>query len=82
MFRIHLCIMSWILTAQHYKSYKPVLRIHDILVRIRIRRSVPLTNGSGSFYFVIDLQDTNKKKIFLIFSAYYFLKDIHIIFQI
>ncbi len=25
-----------------------VLRIHDILVRIRIRGSMPLTNGSGS----------------------------------
>ncbi len=29
----------------------PVLRIHDILVWIRIRGSTPLTNGSGSFYF-------------------------------
>ena len=29
----------------------PVLRIHDILVWIRIRGSMPLTNGSGSFYF-------------------------------
>jgi hypothetical protein len=28
-----------------------VLRIRDILVRIRIRGSVPLTNGSGSCYF-------------------------------
>jgi len=38
---------------------QPVLRIHDILVWIRIRMggSMPLTNGSGS-----------------IFSAYYFLK--------
>jgi hypothetical protein len=26
----------------------PVLRIHEILVRIRIRGSIPLTNGSGS----------------------------------
>jgi len=26
-----------------------VLRIHDILVWIRIRRSMPLTNGSGSW---------------------------------
>jgi hypothetical protein len=32
---------------------KPVFRINDILVwiRIRIRGSMPLTNGSGSFYF-------------------------------
>ncbi len=36
-----------------YLLYKPVFRIHDILVwiRIRIRGSMPLTNGSGSFYF-------------------------------
>jgi hypothetical protein len=27
-----------------------VLRIHDILVRIRIRGSMPLTSGSGSCY--------------------------------
>ncbi len=34
-------------------SQKPVLRIHDILVWIQIRGSMPLTNGSGSgsFYF-------------------------------
>jgi hypothetical protein len=29
----------------------PVLRIHDILVWIRIRGSMPLTNGSGSLTF-------------------------------
>jgi hypothetical protein len=31
-------------------EYKSVLRIHDILgwIRIRIRGSMPLTNGSGS----------------------------------
>jgi hypothetical protein len=28
-----------------------VLRIHDFLVWIRIRGSMPLTNGSGSCYF-------------------------------
>jgi hypothetical protein len=43
-----------------------VLRIHDFLVwiRIRIRGSIPLANGSGSgsFYFIIDLQDANKKQ--------------------
>jgi hypothetical protein len=33
--------------------FYPVLRIHDILVwiRIRIRESMPLTSGSRSFYF-------------------------------
>jgi hypothetical protein len=30
------------------RSRKPVLRIHDILGWIRIRGSMPLTNGSGS----------------------------------
>jgi hypothetical protein len=51
------------------------MRIHDILVRIR--GSMPLTNGSGSdpATFVIDLQDANKTLICKkIFSAYYFLK--------
>ncbi len=31
--------------------YVPVLQIRDILLRIRIRGSVPLTNSSGSCYF-------------------------------
>jgi hypothetical protein len=55
-----------------------VLRIHDILVwiRIRMRGSMPLTKGSGSCYFVIDLQNANKKLIFLrkFFCLPYFLK--------
>jgi hypothetical protein len=29
----------------------PVLRTHEILERIRIRGSIPRTNGSGSCYF-------------------------------
>ncbi len=53
-----------------------MLRIHDMLVwiRIRIRGSVPLTNGSGSgsFYFHQCRQKTNLKKN----SAYYFLKGL------
>jgi hypothetical protein len=50
-----------------------VLRIHDIFmwIRIWIRRSMPLTNGSGSgigsrscyFRLTIDLPDANKKQI-------------------
>ncbi len=46
-----------------------VLRIYDILVLIwiRIRGPMPLTNGSGfgtgSYYFVTDLQEANKKII-------------------
>jgi hypothetical protein len=57
-----------------------VLRIHDILVWIRIRGSMPLTNGSGcgsgSFYFhhwpSRYQQKNNLVRKF--FSAYYFLK--------
>jgi hypothetical protein len=47
-----------------------------IRIQIRIRGSMPLTNGSGSgSIFVIDLQDASKILIFnTIFSAYYFLK--------
>ncbi len=57
----------------------PVLRIHDILGWIRIRGSMPLTDGSGFGFgsgswirildpdpsiLVIDLQDASKKLIF------------------
>jgi hypothetical protein len=45
--------------ARHF--LEAVLRIHDILGWIRIRGSLPLTNGS-----VIDLQDANKKLICLL----------------
>jgi hypothetical protein len=56
-----------------------VLRIHNILVSIRIRGSMPLTNSDpdpdadpGPVIFFINLQDANKKLIFKIsFSAYY-----------
>ncbi len=43
-----------------------VLRIHDILVWIRIRGSMPLTDGPDPdpAIFVIDLQDASKKLIF------------------
>ncbi len=37
--------------ADERQEKKSVFRIHDILVRIRIRGSMPLTNGSGSCYF-------------------------------
>ncbi len=65
--------------------FLPVLRIHDILVwiriRIRIRGSMPLTNesgcvfgsGSGSCYFHHSpSRRQQKKKILNSFSAYYF----------
>jgi hypothetical protein len=56
-----------------------VFRIHDILVwiRIRIRGSMPLTNGSGSGYCYFRHYPSRfqQKTIFLnSFSAYYFLK--------
>jgi hypothetical protein len=54
-----------------------VLQIRDILVRIRVRGSVPLTNGSRSesCYFVSDLQDAKKILFaFLSFFPYSFLK--------
>jgi hypothetical protein len=45
-----------------------VLRSHETLVRIRIRGSIPLTNGFGSAdpdpaIFVSDLQDVNRRLI-------------------
>ncbi len=55
-----------------------MLRIHDILGWIRIRGSMPLTNGSGSgfFYFRHWPSRCQQKTNFFntIFSAYYFLK--------
>jgi hypothetical protein len=50
-------------------SRQPVLRIHEILVRIRIRGSIPLTNGSvsGSCYFRQWPSRRQQKIIFLKF---------------
>ncbi len=60
---------------KYLRLVSPVLRIHGILVWIRIRGSMPLTNGSGSFYFhhwpSSFQHKTNLKKSF---SVYYFLK--------
>jgi hypothetical protein len=70
---------------EEYPSYLPVFRIHDILVWIRIRGSMPLTNGLMDLdpdsdpdpdpsIFIIDLQDANKKRIKKkSFSAWYLL---------
>jgi hypothetical protein len=50
---------------------KSVLRIRDILVRIRIRGSVPTMDPDPDpAIFVTDLEDFNNKN-FLSFSAYY-----------
>ncbi len=64
-------------SALHRHKIKTVFRIHDILVwiRIRIRGSMPLTNGSGSCYFRHRSSRCQQKTNFLFyFSAYYFLK--------
>ncbi len=58
-----------LVTARRYGfvSRKTVLRIHDILVWIRIRVSMPLTNGSGfgsgcgSFYFHYQKKSQNSE---------------------
>ncbi len=42
------------------RALSAVLRIHDILVRIRIRRSMPLTNGSGSCFSSLTYKMPNK----------------------
>ncbi len=58
-------------------SIIPVLRIRDILIQIRIRGSIPLTNRSwfGSCYFRQWPSRWQLKIIFLkFFFAYYFLK--------
>jgi hypothetical protein len=63
-------------------SYLPVFRIHDILVWIRIRGSMPLTYGSGSgsrygswsCYFHHLSSRCQQKTTFNFFFAFYFLK--------
>ncbi len=59
--------------------FSAVLRIHDILVRIR--GSMPLTNGSGSgswigscYFCYWPSRCQQKTNFFLSFSAYFFLK--------
>ncbi len=73
---VYTCLSNLSGTAK--ETFLTVLRIHDILVWIRIRGFMPLTNGSGfgsgSCYFVIDLIAANKKLNFWSFSACYFLK--------
>ncbi len=54
-------------------QYIAMLRIHDILVWIRIRGSMPLTNGS-CYFRLWPLRCQQKNNFLAIFSAYYFLK--------
>jgi hypothetical protein len=58
---------SYLFKKTYFVVFKAALRIRDILIRIRIRGSVPQINGfrtdSGSCYFFFsDLQDGNNKK--------------------
>ncbi len=67
------CAALKVLESSQVQAPKPVLRIPDIMVRIRIRGSVPVTNRSGSCYFR-QWQDGNNKKnsnffCFLLFEA-------------
>jgi hypothetical protein len=56
-------------------AFQAVLGTRDLLVRIRIPGSVPLTNGSGSgsgstpdpTYFFIDFKDVKNKFFFILF---------------
>ncbi len=59
------------LSLQAVLPVYPVLRIRDILLRIRILGSVPLTNGSRSrsCSFLSDLQDAKKKIFCLLFES-------------
>jgi hypothetical protein len=54
----------------NFGVHLPVLWIRDILVRIRIRGSVPLTYGPA--LFVIDLQNDPPKKISNFFCLLHF----------
>jgi hypothetical protein len=70
--------MSWICVTtqtvdQNNIGLPAVLRIHDILgwIRIRIRGSMPLINGSGSESWILLFSPSTFNTIF---SAYYFLK--------
>ncbi len=51
-----------------------MLWIREILVRIRIRGSVPLTNGSGSCFILQRLTCSLQKIIFFKVFSFYFLK--------
>jgi hypothetical protein len=66
-----LVLIAWVqrMITVFCKNSVSVLRIHDILAWIRIRRSMPLTNGPDSdpdpdaAIFVTDLQDAKRKLI-------------------
>ncbi len=53
--------------ARIFRGLKPLLWIRDILIRIRIHRSVPLTDGSESgsvsCYFFLNLEEANLTEV-------------------
>ncbi len=53
-----------------FVSLAAVFRILDILVRIRILRSVHLISGPDPAFFVSDFQDGNKKSFFKFFCFF------------
>ncbi len=86
--RRHLPYLIQLLLQLHQvHKFQSVLRIHGILVWIRIRGYMPLTNGAGSgsksCNFRQNLQGANKikfkQKFFLLLTT--FLRYIYIIFQ-
>jgi hypothetical protein len=50
---------SSVISAADFLAFKSVLRIHEILVLIRICRPIPLTNDPDPAIFVSVLQDVN-----------------------
>ncbi len=83
---VNVVIITVILQWKYCCLSKPVSRIHDILgcIRIRIRGSMPMTNGSGfgsgSWILILlfssfTIKLPAKNEFFnSIFSAFYFLK--------
>ncbi len=62
--------------------FQTVLRIHEILVRIRIRGTRPLTNGSGSGCCCYFRRWTQQKNVFFwVFLLVTFWRYIYIIFK-
>ncbi len=71
-------IYGLIVSALIYLSFQAALRIHEIFVWIRIRISIPLTNGSRSGSGS-SLQDVNKKLFCFLLITFWMY--IYIIFQ-
>ncbi len=60
--------------TESWQLLRAVLRIHEILVRIRIRRSMPLTNESGSRSCYFRQWPLRRQHKIISVFAYYFLK--------